>query len=372
MLTMLRVASELVELGPPGNGLPLPRSALSVARLSTGRCALNYLIQRLPRRNDWTVFLPCYVAEGVIGPFRAAGMPILHYRLNENLTPNEGDVAKLLSECGQQKLFVLIHYFGFPSLTASLRNTIAEHEAVLLCDCAHAPLSTSDHGELLSEQGNIALHSLNKFFPVTDGAIIVSRVDEINLAAGENDLLEPPHDALAHFSQHLKACRALLECQSVAAARPLLAAIDESYDAYYRIINRDLAPRRQSRSSKAIEDAFSYESCAKRRRQHARFLYANLISPLFDPVYSILPGGAVPFAVPFRIRGGRRDEIVERLFERNVLLSTLVDKWNFVPAGKSDFFTAETAFMQEHVLVPVNEFLTDHDMSNIVTTLNSF
>jgi hypothetical protein len=57
---------------------------------------------------------------------------------------------------------------------------------------------------------------------------------------------------------------------------------------------------------------------------------------------------------------------------RNVLLSTLVDKWNFVPEGKSDFFSIETAFIQEHVLVPVNEFLTDHDMSNIVTELNSF
>jgi hypothetical protein len=318
------------------------------------------------------VLLPCYVAEGVIGPFRAAGVPIRHYRLNEDLTPNESDVAELLSESGQQKLFVLIHYFGFPSLPASVRNTVAEHGAVLVSDCAHAPLSTSDQGELLSEQGDIALHSLNKFLPVADGAIIVSRIDEINLEVEENDLLEPPHDALAHFSRHLAACRALLECQSLESARSLLVTIDKSYEAYYRIINRDLSPRRQSQSSKAIEDAFSFESCAKRRRRHASFLYANLSSPSFEPVHPILSKGTVPFAVPFRIQGGRRNEMVERLFERNVLLSTLVDKWNFVPEGKSDFFSIETAFIQEHVLVPVNEFLTDHDMSNIVTELNSF
>ena len=369
---MLRVASKPAELGPPGGGLPLPGSALSVARLSTGRCALNFLIQRLSRECEWTALLPCYVAEGVIEPFRAAGVSIRHYRLNENLTPNEGDVADLLSETGRKKIFVLIHYFGFSSLTASLRSTVAKHNAVLISDCAHAPLSTSDQGELLGEQGSIALYSLNKFLPVTDGAIIVSSDDKIDLTAVENDLLEPPYDALAHFSQHLAACRTLLDCQSVTTARSLLTEIDESYEAYYRIINRDLLPRHQSQSSKEIEDAFSFEACVKRRRRHAGFLYANLTSPSFDPVYPTLPEGAVPFAVPFRIRDGRRNEIVEQLFERNVLLSTLVDKWNFVPEGRSDFFATETAFMQEHVLVPVNEFLSDRDMSNIVVALNSF
>lgn len=372
MLTMLRVATELSELGPPGNGFPLPLSALSIARLSTGRGALNHLIQRLMRGCEWTALMPSYVAEGVIGPFRAAGVPVRHYRLNEDLTPNEDDVANLLIECGQKILFVLIHYFGFPSLTASVRTMIAERKAVLVCDCAHAPLSATEQGILLSEQGDIALYSLNKFLPVTDGAIILSRVDEIDLAARESDFLEPPHDAIAYFNQHLEACRALLECRSTAAAHPLLVAIDESYEAYYRIINQDLSPRRQSRSSKALEDAFSFENCAKRRRHHASFLYANVISPSFEPVHPVLPEGTVPFAVPFRVQGGRRNEMVERLFERNVLLSTLVDKWNFVPTGKSDFFTTETAFMQEHVLVPVNEFLTDCDMSNIVAEINSF
>ncbi|SHN82394.1 hypothetical protein [Bradyrhizobium erythrophlei] len=370
MLTMLRVATERSELGTPGAGLPLPGSGLSIARLSTGRCALNYLIQRLPRGCEWTVLMPCYVAEGVIGPFRAAGMSVRHYRLNEHLAPNEVDVANLLSECRQGVLFVLIHYFGFSSLTESLRNMIAEREAVLICDCAHAPLSSTEQGVSLSEQGDVALHSLNKFLPVTDGAIILSRVEEINLAAGKGDLLEPPHDALAHFNRHLEACRALLECHSAEAARPLLVTIDESYEAYYKIINQDLSPRHQSKNSKAIEDAFSYESCAARRRRHASYLYENLKSPSFEPVHEALPKGAVPFGVPFRIRGKRRNEVLERLFEQNVLLSTLVDKWDFVPLGRSDFFASEVSFMQDHVLVPVSEFLSEEDVADMVIKLN--
>ena len=316
--------------------------------------------------------MPCYVAEGVIGPFRAAGMKVRHYRLNEDLTPNEDDVANLLSDSRQKILFVVVHYFGFPSLTASLQNMLVERNDLLVSDCAHAPFSATDQGVLLSEQGDIALFSLNKFLPVTDGAIILSRAEDIDLTAGESDLLEPPHDALVYFRRHLEACRALLECRSTVAASSLVVKLSESYEAYYRIINQDLSPRRQSQNSKAIEDAFSYESCAKRRRRHASYLYANLRSPLFEPVHRTLPDGAVPFAIPLRVRGGRRDEIVERLFERNVLLSTLLDKWNFVRTDQSDFFAVETAFMREHVLAPVNEFLTEDEVSNMVAELNRF
>jgi hypothetical protein len=370
VLTMLRVATELSELGPPGVGFPLPHSALSIARLSTGRCALNHLVQRLPRGGEWTALMPCYVAEGVIEPFRAGGVPVRHYRLNEDLTPNEEDVASLLNACGKKILFVLIHYFGFPSLTASVRNMLLQRKAVLLCDCAHAPLSATEQGVLLGEEGDVALYSLNKFLPVADGAIILSRVDEIDLTAGESDFLDPPHDAIAHFNRHLAACRALLECPSTTKALTLLATIDESYEAYYRIINEDLSSRRQSGNSKAIEDAFSYELCAARRRSHSSFLYENLRSSVFEPVYQVLPKGAVLFAVPFRIRGGQRDEVVRQLFDRNILLSTLVEKWNFVPAGKSDFFANETSFLRDHVLVPVNEFLTEENLADIVTVIN--
>lgn len=370
MLTMLRLSSNLATRATDGTRLTLPTSVTSICRLATGRSALYHLISRLPQAETGTVLMPCYVAEGVIKPFRSAEIKIRFYRLNADLTPCADDVDAILADAVGTVLVVLIHYFGFSAWTDHLRDVLDAHQPIILEDCAHAPLTTTAQGQSLAEHADLALYSLNKFLPVADGAILLSRRDDIDVSMDTDSLPELPKKALDAFARHLAACRALYECTESAQSQAILNDVAAHYEDYYAVINDDLSPHRQSTMSREIEDAYPYVQSVQQRRKNAHYLYKHMETNALIPVHSALPDGVVPFGIPARVPQGRRDEILKILFEHGVLLSTLEDKWNFVPHDRQTQFSFETDFLKDHVLIPISEFITNHEMETMVHELN--
>jgi dTDP-4-amino-4,6-dideoxygalactose transaminase len=366
MLTLFRHA---VEAASGSEGFPLPRPHASLCRLATGRSALLHLIQRLPSSCAKTILLPAYVAEGVIQPFRAAGFEIVFYRLQPDLRPDVEDVSTLLQQAGAQAIMVQIHYFGFPARSEALSSVLSRHDAIVVDDLAHAPF-TVVNGSLLGEGADLALYSLNKFLPVVDGAILLSRRADIDVAIDEAALPELPDGAQAAYRDHLQAAAELSACDDPAQARQALQVLGATYERYYAVINGDLSPHRQSAASRQAEASFPYRPLIEQRQANSRILYEGLKSNAFTLVYPKLPAGAVPFCVPARVAAERRDEILERLFARGILLSTLQDKWDFIPADRQAHFAVESAFLREHVLIPVSEFISADAMWYIVEQLN--
>lgn len=365
MLTLFRYAAGI---GGSSESFPLPVGYASQCHLATGRSALLHLVHRLPSSAAKRVLLPAYVAEGVIQPFRTAGLEIVFYRLQPDLRPDVDDVASLLGSIGAPAVVVLIHYFGFSARSTALSAVLKAHEAIIVDDLAHAPFTT-ENGRLLGEDAELALYSLNKFLPVADGAILLSRRTDVDLTIDETTLPELPKRAQAAYHAHLQAAAALAAA-GPEEAQPFLQALGNTYEDYYAGINGDLSPHRQSTASKQVEGAFPYRRLMTQRRENSRTLYQGLRSAVFMPVYPELPDGVVPFCVPARVPAERRAEILQRLFARGILLSTLQDKWDFVPAGRREDFGVETAFLREHVLIPVSEFISADAMCYMVEQLN--
>lgn len=370
MLTLLRLETDYPDDSPGDGGFPLPTEYVSMCRVATGRSALYHLANRLPEPHAFTVLLPCFVAEGVIKPFMAADFKVIFYPLTADLRPDETAVADILDEIPGRAVFVLIHYFGFSAASPSLLAVLESAGAWVVSDCAHAPLSRSVNGASLGELGDFALYSLNKWLPVCDGAILLSRSPEVSVAIDDAGLPTLPNAATDAFLQHLAACRALFFAEEIAKARETLTTIGTSYEAYYEVINNDMKPHRQSDASRRIEGVFQYQDSARIRRSHTERLLREMRSDLFVPVHSCLPIGVVPFCFPVRVPAHRREELQNFLIGRGILLSTLVDKWDFVPAGQAGDFINERDFIAEHLLVPVNEFLSDADMSTLISELN--
>jgi dTDP-4-amino-4,6-dideoxygalactose transaminase len=368
MLTLFRHAAAETAWAEP-EAFPLPDAGATSCRLATGRSALLHLIRRLPPACTQTVLLPCYVAEGVVQPFREAGFDIAFYRLQPDLRPVVEDVARLLQQASGQAVFVLIHYFGFSACSEELSSVLMQRDAIVVDDLAHAPFTAGANGRLLGEGAELALYSLNKFLPVVDGAILLSRHPDIDVTVDEAALSELPEVAQTSYREHLQAAGALAKCQPDEAP-PWLQALGDTYERYYAVINGDLSAHRQSTASRLMEAAFPYRLLIERRQAHARMLYEGLKSPTLDLVYPVLPDGVVPFCIPARVPAERRNEILERLFARGILLSTLQDKWDFVPAESAAQFAVETAFLREHVLIPVSEFITVDAMGDMTEQLN--
>jgi len=371
VLTLLRLATDYAERTAAAEGVLLPAAASSRCRLATGRSALFHLIDRLPTTYARTVLLPCYVAEGVIQPFRAAGFALRFYRLGGALQPDEDHVGELLGELPGPPVFMLLHYFGYPSAAPSLLARLRQAGALVVSDCAHAPLTRTEDGTPLGELGDVALYSLNKFIPVCDGAILASLNPRVDLTLDEAALPALPAATVEAYGEHLAACRRLFDAPSVACAAEQLAPIGASYETYYEFINRDLSPRRQSADSRRLEARFPFAEAARQRRRHGARVHQALAGhPVIRPLWNELPSQVVPFGIAVSVADQRRDEVQHRLLDDNVLASILVDKWNFVPREDAAGFPAEQAFLRDHLLLPVSEFLSDDDTGRLIDALH--
>jgi len=370
MLTMFRLATDEATLTPDGGAIQIPASVTSLCRLATGRSALYHLIQRLPQPHAATVLLPAYVAEGVIQPFLTARFTVLFYRLQSDLSPMIEDLATLLDQVNGVAVIVLIHYFGFPAHSPELSSVLSQYHPVVVDDCAHAPFTTTPDGRPLAKNVDLALYSLNKFLPVVDGAILISNRSNIDLSLDERTLAELPDEAQQAYQNHLQAGRDLFNSNNPTQAKCFLEKLGEYYERYYAVINADLSPFRQSARSRHVEEAFPYDWLIQNRLLNSHIIYEELRSPVFSLVYPTLPPGAVPWCVPARVPAQRRTEILDCLFDQGILLSTLQDKWDFIPTKQRGHFAVEAAFLDEHVLIPISEFITAASMRDMVERLN--
>jgi len=371
VLTLLRLATDYSERDVAADGVLLPAAPTSSCRLATGRSALFHLIDRLPAGYGRTVLLPSYVAEGVIQPFRAAGFALRFYRLGAALQPDEDHVGELLGDLPEPPVFMLLHYFGYPTAAPSLLALLRQAGPLVVSDCAHAPLTRTEDGTALGELGDVALYSLNKLIPVCDGSILASLTPRVDLGLDEAALPDLPAATIEAYAAHLACCRRLFDAPSVARAAEQLEPIGAGYEAYYQFINTDLSPRRQSTASRRIEARFPFAEAARLRRRHGARVHQALAGhPLIRLLWPDLPGQVVPFGVAVTVADQRRDEVQRRLFDNNVLASTLVDKWDFVPREEAARFPIERAFLRDHLLLPVSEFLSDDDTGRLIDALH--
>lgn len=338
-----------------------------MCRLATGRSALAHLAGRV---KPSAVLMPCYVPEGVIRPFVAAGIPIMFYQLGADLSPDPSSVAQVIATAGQRPLVVVIHYFGFPASVEPLRQSVAGHNGLLVEDCAHALVSRAADGTALGSRADFVLYSLNKFLPAPDGAVLLALRNDMDVTLDEASLPPLPFPALSAYADHLRLNADVAACEDGAAAMALLSSSGRAYEAYYREINTDLTVRRQSETAHAVEQGTDFADLAARRHANAVMLSAGLKNPLTQPLFPAIPTGTAPFCLPVRVPPNRRAEISQALMEEGVIASTLVDKWDFIPEDEGSPFAVERAFLAEHLLLPVSEFIEPAEIMAMLSALN--
>ncbi len=116
------------------------------------------------------LWLPDYFCDQATGPARAAGAKIVFYPVGVNTAPDWDACAALANEqtCD---VFVLVHYFGFPSDPGPARAFCDRVGAVLAEDAAHV----LGPGGGIGTAGDYVFYSLYKQLPVPDGALLLAR-----------------------------------------------------------------------------------------------------------------------------------------------------------------------------------------------------
>lgn len=335
---------------------PTTSPITSACRAATGRSLLLHFARRW---NPQVVYMPCYVPEGVIKPFKESGATIVFYKLDEQLRPDTDILALDLAMAvhgGARPVIVVIHYCGMVQPMGALREIADRYGAVLLSDCAHALLNSAAHTQF----ADVVLYSLSKFLPVADGAVIATTKLDLDLSVAEEALPEMHQEASAAFTAHLEFNRTIGLAQHGADISSVLESSAEAYEAYYKHIDGDMELKTQSARSRAIEARTNLATMRKVRERNSRIL-----SDMMPPSLLVREDQDCQFAFPIRCCG-KREEMIAALCEIGVLASSLSDKWEFIPLSG---FEVEANFIDDHLLLPIGEQVSQESIITMVDAL---
>lgn len=137
----------------------------------------DFLSHSLAAARDEGVLLPGFIGlsaregSGVLDPVREVGARAGFYDLRDDLSVNLHDLRRALAE-RRYRVLVVIHYFGRGETQMPEIRTIAnEYRLLLVEDLAHGFFTSHVSGGA-GRHGEVALFSLHKMFPFSDGGMV--------------------------------------------------------------------------------------------------------------------------------------------------------------------------------------------------------
>lgn len=136
--------------------------------LSSGRDALNYIIETLKFSNDDEIHLPSYLCKKVLKPFKNK-TNVVFYKINKDLSIDIDDIRSKVSE--HTKAILVIHYFGYCQNMYDFWHIQKNSFFVIIKDVVQSFLSKYN-GSVLGHCGDISISSYRKWVPVPDGCLL--------------------------------------------------------------------------------------------------------------------------------------------------------------------------------------------------------
>lgn len=284
----------------------------SVTFCTSGRYGLAKAFEISGLKQDDEVLVPAYHCPAMTAALIWLGATPIFYKLHDDLSIDLEDLRSKLSPA--VKSLLAVHYFGFMQDLSSVRKLCDEYEIVLIEDCAHCFFGFHE-GHNVGAQGDFAIASPMKFFPIYDGGCVVTkqpfemrRSRRIGLAFELKSLfniLERSYDSGSLplrwiFAPALLLKRAVWstlkrhQSSPVCDASSTPAALEggHGFDSNWRD-----API--SRASIALIHFVSQQRIVERRRMNYVYIL-DRVSELHGchPLYPELPEGCVPYVFP--------------------------------------------------------------------------
>jgi len=155
-----------------GQSLPFPLG--NECRLFfSARYALFHGLSALGLRAGDRLLVPAYCCGTEVDPLLARGIRIEWYDVDDELRIDVNELRARWSD--DIKGLLIIHYLGFDRLSKEIIDFCIEKKILLIEDCAHAFLSSSEHGEPIGAAGDASVFSIRKSIGVPDGGALYLR-----------------------------------------------------------------------------------------------------------------------------------------------------------------------------------------------------
>lgn len=147
--------------------------------VTSGRAAIFQALVQLDLPQGSGVLVPTYHCPTMVAPVVYAGLNVHFVGLGEDGLPQlESIDAKVIEVC---RAIIVAHYFGFPKSLASVRAWCDARGLALIEDCAHSYFGNAGERPV-GGWGDFATASVTKFFPVSEGGLLVCAAGHANAA----------------------------------------------------------------------------------------------------------------------------------------------------------------------------------------------
>jgi dTDP-4-amino-4,6-dideoxygalactose transaminase len=339
----------------------LPRA--EVRWFASGRMALYQGLAAQGIGAGDEVVVPPYVAAGVVDPIHALGARTRFVASGPGLRV---DFAALDAACGPRtRAVVVVHHLAQPQPVAELADWCRRRGVLLVEDCAQALLSRHPDGTAYGSHGDMALFSLTKLLPVSDGAALVVREPARAPAPAEGTsrtAVEAAELMRAHLAAVDAACRAALGRDDDA-----WRVVESTYRQAYEVVSRDFAASLPTAPSADVIARLDAAAFAGRRRTIVQRVASGIANPALAPFGDWHLPGIVPMALGALVPADQRSDWVARALRSGVQLSSLVHLWDYTDGV---LCPNDVDHRDRHVLIPVGENLDDASIDHLVRTIN--
>lgn len=340
-------------LGPARGEFHWPAS--NGAGLETGRAAIGWLLDALGLGPGDRALLPAYLCDAAVAPFRRRGVGLDFYRVSASLEPDGEDACARVTPA--TRLFMIVHYFGFPLRREILSRMPRNPDLVRLEDWVQSPLSA---GALSEESfGEYRVIAWHKVLPLPDSGLLLRRPDVP--PPPNSPPLPPPR--LVFFGRRLlaKTIKAITVRLFGGAPRDLYRPL---FDAAERAADTGV-PGRMSQISRRILERMPLASIVTRRRENFRGLAAALsdVSGV-TLLRSELPEGVCPLGLPLRV--SHRDAVLGHLVRARIYAAV---HWALPAEVDRAAFPESASLSDEEITLPVDQRYGAEEMAFIARTL---
>ena len=358
--------------------LPHPLNRQGVTHWFSARVALFQAIGALGLRSGDAVALPAFCCGSEVEPFIHAGLTPRFFRVTDTLDPEPKSFEAALKGAAAA---LATHYFGFAADLAVARHACRTARVPLIEDCAHA-LYSRDSNDWLGSNADVAVFSVTKTLPVPDGGALITTV--------HTETLPPPGTSPArqviakrtrsllirHLQTHpLRAVSWAAHLPRAAKNRFGLTSPEPNRETqaglaeYGRFDSTTSHIQMSARSMRLFGHTSHDHVRGVRRRNFERLLEAVKRVPGLRPLFSSLPDGTCPLALP--VAAANPDAFRRRLAAEAGLGVKQMWPW-FHPAANWDDFPFEANLKRSVFILPVHQSLQENEIDRIIAAMEKW
>lgn len=324
------------------------------------RWGLSDAVQVLTEGMATRVWLPSYICNEAVEPFRNSAIQVAFYPIDQQLVP---DLTEMKIENPQTEVLVYVHHFGFSKGIEEISSFCREQKIKWIEDAAHCLSDSLQVGAF----GDAVVFSPRKLLPVCGGGVLYLRSQ---FALEKLDLLRPVPPVVERKCFVGLLLRRLLNVLRIP-YRQIKMMFRSSEDGEQQDHPTGDGEPRMGIGEMSYRQLQQYsrndldEIRAIRRRNYLRLEQMlrsiNVGQPLFDG----LPRDVCPYVFPICVDS--RDAVRQQLRMKGIPAQS----WPQLPVEISgnDAFTDANGLSEKMLLLPIHQDISEHQLVAIKKTM---